>query len=278
MTCTARFISSPKQSIICQIRSNKRCSRFWSIKYHVPRSSNCPIMYPAVLIIIVARGSKYGESDILDIPMRKQKLLTVAFGAMPASATPTLASEYGIIGLGDIGGPSYASAINNQGQIVGEALLPNGNEQAFLWQQATGIVDLGTLPGDQVSVALAINNSGVIAGYSQSAEGDAADTSPRPFAWQLSTGMKDLTAGNGWVGYADSINEQGQVVGIATTNPSLPSAFGFVYTPGTGITKAIVTGVSVTEIQRINSQGQWVVNSPNTDSLLFTSQAPHPSK
>ena len=69
---------------------------------------------------------------------------------------------------------SGAAAINDRGQVIGSSgsMFVNdrgdtiGNsESAFLWQNGT-MTDLGVLPGDNRSSAVAINNRGQIVGVS----------------------------------------------------------------------------------------------------------------
>jgi probable HAF family extracellular repeat protein len=74
--------------------------------------------------------------------------------------------------LGTLGGAdSHAMAMNNRGQVVGQAALPSSSCynlevgcHAFLWNGTT-MLDLGSL-GNGPSVALAINGRGQIAGWS----------------------------------------------------------------------------------------------------------------
>ena len=58
--------------------------------------------------------------------------------------------------------------------------------RAFLWTQATGMQDLGVLPGNNSSRALGINDMGVVVGSSTSSSGD------RAFIWTKETGIRDL--------------------------------------------------------------------------------------
>jgi probable HAF family extracellular repeat protein len=82
-----------------------------------------------------------------------------------------------VINLGSLGGAGWNTpmAINQRGDIVGFSDLPgdvsngqlNANFHAFLWTNETGhMKDLGTLPGDNVSEALDINERGQIVGVS----------------------------------------------------------------------------------------------------------------
>jgi probable HAF family extracellular repeat protein len=78
-----------------------------------------------------------------------------------------------ITDLGTLSGQGYsfATAINNRGQIVGYSSSVAGTTHAVLWERDT-ITDLGTLIGSRgQSAATAINNRGQIVGYSSSAAG-----------------------------------------------------------------------------------------------------------
>jgi probable HAF family extracellular repeat protein len=63
--------------------------------------------------------------------------------------------------LGNLGGMFFNIAfdINNQGQVIGQSDLPGDTtHHAFLRTEDDNMQDLGTLPGDVVSLANAINN------------------------------------------------------------------------------------------------------------------------
>jgi probable HAF family extracellular repeat protein len=84
--------------------------------------------------------------------------------------------------------------------------------RAFLWTQATGMQDLGVLPGGNSSRALGINDMGAVVGSSTSSSGD------RAFIWTKQGGMRDL---NGAASVtllgavfveAHAINDTGQIV------------------------------------------------------------------
>ena len=65
-------------------------------------------------------------------------------------------------------GSSVATAINNGNQVVGYATNDDGEYRAFLWDNGA-MTDLGTLGGDN-SWALAVNDNGVVIGYSETGE------------------------------------------------------------------------------------------------------------
>ncbi len=67
------------------------------------------------------------------------------------------ASGYNRVDLGTLGGSSsYAAAISSGGAVVGWSETSTRDNHAFLWTSAAGMVDLGTLPGDRTSQAVAI--------------------------------------------------------------------------------------------------------------------------
>jgi probable HAF family extracellular repeat protein len=69
------------------------------------------------------------------------------------------------------GNPITADAINDAGEVVGNAAFPNGASggEAYLWKVGV-ITNLGTLPGDCYSEAFAINSRGQAVGQSFSCD------------------------------------------------------------------------------------------------------------
>ena len=136
--------------------------------------------------------------------------------------------------LGNLGGTGHgqgisASAINNQGHVVGASDLPGDRTfHAYLWTKATGMQDLGTLLGDAASAAIGINDAGDIVGVSL----DDSFT-PRAFVRQSGV-MRDL---NSMVPAntplhlltACSINARGEIIGIAVTKDG--DVHGYMATP-----------------------------------------------
>lgn len=97
-----------------------------------------------------------------------------------------------------------AQDINNSGQIVGYDWNDSLLDSAFIWD-GNNIQELGTLGGDE-SYAYAINELGQVVGKAQDANGDMG-----AFLWENGV-MTDL----GITGYANDINESGQIVGTKT--------------------------------------------------------------
>lgn len=67
---------------------------------------------------------------------------------------------------------SWARAINANGDVVGHALVsprnaPRPIHEAFVWRASGQVERLGTLPGTAISVAIAINDDGMIVGYAR---------------------------------------------------------------------------------------------------------------
>ena len=139
--------------------------------------------------------------------------------------------------------------INESGQVVGWAVKSSNNYIVpFVWTSATGFRELATLAGVNNSGAWAINDAGVIAGYSGASSviwengvlrvihtvagqwGGATDInnagevvgnfSPKEgsgpyqsYIWRASSGAQLLPALNGTIGSVTGINDNGTIVG-----------------------------------------------------------------
>jgi len=133
-------------------------------------------------------------------------LLALTLGAVPPQAQVRLAL-YHVRDLGTLGGQrSWASGINDHGQVVGCAELEEEWEErravhAFLWSPQRGMRDLGTIRGSD-SYAADLNNRGVVVG-------DADGTA---FRWTSAGGMVALPT-EAYTSSAYAINEKGMIVG-----------------------------------------------------------------
>lgn len=161
----------------------------------------------------------------------------------PNAATGTM------IDLGTLGGAgSYAWGINDSGQVAGNSSTAGGTEtHAFLWTPTTPngtsgtMHDLGTL-GGTLSYALSINDSGQLAGHSET----TGNTGRHAFLWTPSTPnaatgtMIDLGTLGGTPGtyqygsFAYAINSSGQVAGFSYTTGDFDQ-HAFLYTSSGGM-------------------------------------------
>jgi probable HAF family extracellular repeat protein len=160
---------------------------------------------------INAQGEVVGISGICD----------VAVGALTAKHA-LLWQNGRVFNLGSLGGVGWNTpmAINSRGDIVGFSDLPGdestgqlvANFHAFIWTKETGrMVDIGTLPGDNVSEALDINDLDQVVGVSF--------PSAHAFLWQNGK-IEDL---NSFIPSdsplvlitASGINNSGQITGQA---------------------------------------------------------------
>ncbi|MCH2167548.1 MAG: hypothetical protein MK107_07500 [Oceanicola sp.] len=115
--------------------------------------------------------------------------------------------------LGTLGGKtSEANAINDSGQVVGKAgTINNSGNRAFLWQEETGMQDLGALAEGRSSEASGINDWGAVVGTATDSEGQG-----RAVLWN-GRKMRDLNSkidpNSDWLlTWALDINNSGQIL------------------------------------------------------------------
>jgi probable HAF family extracellular repeat protein len=160
----------------------------------------------------------------------------------PAVEAILWGTDNSLTDLGTLGGnQSSANAVNNRGQVAGEALntIPDpytsdyanffisGTTQvhAVRWTQSRGMQDLGTLGSGTDSAAFSINERGQIAGWSftNTTPNPVLDTcsaattyvpTEDPFLWENGK-MIDLGSLGGTCGQALALNNRGQVVGFS---------------------------------------------------------------
>ncbi len=146
-------------------------------------------------------------------------------------------SSTGMIDLGSLGGDSYATGINDSGQIVGYSFLADQSTlHLVMWATTGGIVDLGSLDDMGYSTGSAINSAGDIAG-----EGIAANGQQVAFFWSSSTGyvpLRELPRGGNSAAFGinNSDNIAGSAAGLQTQGfiwRTLPSRTQYIGTlPG----------------------------------------------
>lgn len=145
-----------------------------------------------------------------------------------------------ITNLGTLPGGGYQSAavsVNNRGEVAGVAsnLVPDANSllnnnpnlwfgvgygyqlRAFVWDQKSGMQDLGTLGSGTDAQAIKINERGQVIGdsYTSPAPGACFSVTSGAFIWDRKHGMLDLGSFGGTCIEAQDLNNSGQVVGGA---------------------------------------------------------------
>jgi len=140
-------------------------------------------------------------------------------------------SDLGTLPAG--GYESIANAVNSSGLVVGVATntTPDANSifglgyqtRAFLWDEKSGMRDLGTLGTGTDAEALLVNEHEQIVGVSYTnsvpsfycAQNLDLLLTTGAFLWQNGN-MKDLGNFGGTCTFPDDLNDQGQVVGLST--------------------------------------------------------------
>jgi probable HAF family extracellular repeat protein len=137
--------------------------------------------------------------------------------------------------LGNLGAvAAEANAINASGQVTGTSA-----SRAFLWipDEPNGAVgdmfEIGTLPGDVMSIGTDLNDSGQVVGYSND-----PDFMSRPFIWTPDTPhgttgtMTELSYAPGaHGGVAQAVNADGWVIGSTSVGEPIADELPFLWVP-----------------------------------------------
>jgi probable HAF family extracellular repeat protein len=164
----------------------------------------------------------------------------------PINPTPGLLPPHAVLwrngkptDLGSLGGKlNGATAINDKGQVVGISSLPGDKASpAFLWTEATGMQNIGTVGKDKSAVPGpfgGINNIGQVVG--QSCSGFGGTGKCRAFLWQdnVMTDLNTLIPANSklYLVFAFQINDVGEIVGLGVTSTGESHAFLATPQPG----------------------------------------------
>jgi probable HAF family extracellular repeat protein len=179
--------------------------------------------------------------------------------------------------LGTFGGAtSLARGVNSQGQVTGVSDLPDGSYHTFIWTAASGMVDLGTVPGDNSSNGFAINDNGEVFGESHPPGAPGAGS---PAIWMPngSGGYTVASLNMSTLAISTDLNDAGMVVGdypdaAGSDQPyawtptggrvTLPLLPGFYRGRATAISNpGTIVGWEVYQ----SSSGRHVVGGVNTD-------------
>ena len=123
-----------------------------------------------------------------------------------------------VINLGSLGGSfgNQAHGMNNRGQVVGASdLAGDAVFHGFVWSRSTGMRDIPPVQGDTYSVALGINDVGVVTGVSI----DSTFTNLHAFVVEkgVPTDLNTLISADSplQLQTACSINSRGEITGLA---------------------------------------------------------------
>ncbi|MGA2621541.1 MAG: PEP-CTERM sorting domain-containing protein [Thermoguttaceae bacterium] len=117
--------------------------------------------------------------------------------------------------VGSLGGDTQPNAMNQDGEIAGQSILPNGDMHAVAWTRSGGLRDLGTLGGDNSS-ANGVNSAGWVVGSSEVLTNgppyDHAFVDVAPATGPM-IDLNSLVPPSGWtLSDATGINDQNQIV------------------------------------------------------------------
>ncbi len=144
-----------------------------------------------------------------------------------------------------LGDGNIAFAINDEVQVTGTSALagsPSTAFHAFLWTQASGMRDLGTVCNsdgtcDLISAGLGMNDLGVVVGSSLNGPPFGPDTASRAFVWEngVMTDLNAVVPANTtlYLLNAFGVNNAGQIVGIAF-DPNTNQVHAFMANPIVG--------------------------------------------
>jgi probable HAF family extracellular repeat protein len=184
--------------------------------------------------------------------------------------------------LGTLGGSnSEALAINNAGTVVGSADVRRTFDfgqgpvvldvpRAFVWDEANGMRDLGTLGGDNdYSRGTDINNRGQVVGWTALSSGREV-----AFIWDEQNGMREIVTPGGLLSGAQAmaINDSGQVVGVFDSQGTLGA---FTWDASTGFRSLaqvddyrILRAIDINNLGRVVGVGRSA-DEPSGSSLLL---------
>jgi probable HAF family extracellular repeat protein len=167
---------------------------------------------------------------------------------------------------------SFANAVNSRGQVVGlaENTTPDLNSlagpgffptqtRAFIWDQKSGMGDLGTLGTGTDAQAIGINEHEQVIGdsYTSSAPGVCASMTMGAFIWDHQHGIVDLGSFGGTCTLVADLNNRGQVVGVGlVTGDAYQRAF--IWQNGSLRDLGGSLGGNNTAVEAINENGESV--------------------
>lgn len=156
------------------------------------------------------------------------------------------------------GRDAWTIDINNRGQVAGGFYTANFQTRAYRWSAAIGAESVGVLPGTDPATSFTsptvISDSGLVAGWGNSAAGPE-----HAFAWTRRTGVIDLGTFGGANSFAIDADVYGQVVGYATVPGNLRHAF--LWNRQQGLLDLGTGGGTESSALAINDKGQQVAGT-----------------
>jgi probable HAF family extracellular repeat protein len=186
-------------------------------------------------------------------------VLATALSAGLSFVSPIFAQDHAVLvdlsskKITDLGINTFASAINDKGQVAGISNTVGLNRAFITGPNGVGVTDLGTLGGNE-SGANGINDIGQVVGSSKTTTGarHAFITGPN------GAGMTDLGTLRGYFSEAQGINDMGQVVGDS-------DFYAFIIRAnGAGMTDLGTLGGIPNSASGINNTGQVVGSAEAT--------------
>lgn len=160
---------------------------------------------------------------------------------------------YTLVDLGTLPehGVSYATAINNRGEVAGISMDTTGLHavRSFYYTPGQGMVDLGVMSESDMVLAHDLNNRGQVTGTILRLEG-----AERAFVWEDGTFELIEPAPGGSYTRASAINNRGQVVGGANFAPN-EDTHAFLYDNGQILDLGTLQGGTFSLATDINRRG-----------------------
>jgi probable HAF family extracellular repeat protein len=167
----------------------------------------------------------------------------------------TLWQDTTIIDLGTLGSSSFATDINDSGQITGYYnTTSSSNSRAFLYRNKS-MTDIGTVPGYESCQANGMNSKGWIVGNCSGTLGQGA------FLWRPDSGMTLLTVPGGYLkATAAAVNDSGIVAGRAFVTTPAGTVHPVIWKNGvmTDLNAFLPLTASFGNLSDINNTGQIV--------------------
>jgi uncharacterized membrane protein len=145
-----------------------------------------------------------------------------------------------------------ATDVNDNGTVVGWVVRASDNFIVpFTWTAAQGLRVLPTLAGQNNSGAMAINDLGIVAGYS----GNAA------VIWENGV-IRVIRLASGWISTAVDINSSGTVVAYDESTGGSQATQSFRWDATSGVQYLQTLNGSAGIVRAINDQGTMIGNGP----------------